>query len=276
MDGGHACRVVDAHIHLAEEMPAGCYPDLDSVGMAFCCSAGPSDWDRIRAVDRIGTVRFYGVHPWAASEWSPEVSRRLRAILEEDASAGVGEIGLDSKSLRSPYDVQKAAFSDQLDICGEYGRVANIHCVGAEQDVLEMVRGRKARFVMHAFSNESYARPLVREGAYLSVNPRILARSEERVARLLSSIPRDRLLLESDAPFSPRFEGMHAFAHRIASIMGVPTEELLSDVSGNAVRLLDDRDGAEDRAADRRRGSREAQERFRHSVRMRRSGRIRS
>ena len=73
-----------------------------------------------------------------------------------------------------------------------------------------------------------------------SVNPRILARSESRIARLLRSVPEDRLLLETDAPYLAReFSGMTGFADRLAGILGTTGEELMRLTLDNARRIAD-------------------------------------
>lgn len=116
------------------------------------------------------------------------------------------------------------AFLEQLDIASEHGRIANVHMVGCEKVILDAIRahGRGCRaVVLHSFNNESYAKAFSELGCMLSVNPRILARSDARVSRLISSIPEERLLLETDAPYTARgFAGMEDFAERLASACG--------------------------------------------------------
>lgn len=238
--------LTDAHVHFTENGIRNRYPDIDSVATMLCCSAGIDDWSRIEDVGRPGLIRFYGVHPWRISEWNADTESRLERVMSADPSAGVGEIGLDSKKSPFPMAEQIQVLGEQLDIAERYGRIVNIHTVGADDETVRALKGRSVRAVIHGFSNESYARQYCRCGAYLSVNPRILARSEERVRRLVSSIPEDRLLLESDAPFTPPFEGMYVFAQRISDIMGIGTEELLSMVSANMSRLLHAGNGPED------------------------------
>ena len=71
-----------------------------------------------------------------------------------------------------------------------------------------------------------------------SINPRVTARSDERLDRLLSSIPGDRLLLETDAPYVPRgFAGMRPFAERIGEVMGMSGDELIAMTLDNARRI---------------------------------------
>lgn len=229
-----AMGFADAHLHPIEIADSGAYPDLDKAEILFGCVSSSSQWDAMSSLEDGRVRRFYGVHPWNASEWSADACARLESILENDEGAGIGEIGLDSK--HGTMEGQTEAFDAQLALAERLGRPVNIHCVGCEREVLDhLERHRRiSGIVIHSFSNESYAVPFVRLGCHLSVNPRILARSEARIKRLMDSIPGDRLLLESDAPFTPRFSGMTDFAERLARAVGNDAETLMGAALDNA------------------------------------------
>lgn len=229
-----AMGFADAHLHPLETADSGAYPDLGEAETLFGCVSSPSQWDAMSSLEDDRIRRFYGVHPWNASEWSADACARLESILEDDGRAGIGEIGLDSK--RGAMGGQTEAFDAQLALAERLGRPVNIHCVGCEREVLDhLERHRRIPdIVIHSFSNESYAVPLVRLGCHLSVNPRILARSEVRIRRLMDSIPGDRLLLESDSPFTPRFSGMTDFAERLSRAVGSDAGTLLGTALDNA------------------------------------------
>lgn len=226
----------DAHLHPADMSET--YPGYEHAELLLGCSTCPADWDVLRGIDDGRIVRFYGIHPWKVPEWTNDAEDRLRSILEHYPESGIGEIGLDSK--RNGMAEQIGIFREQLSIAKEYGRPVQIHCVGCEKEVLDILRETRMEepIVMHAFNNESYAKPFVRAGCYLSVNPRILKRSDGRISGLLSSIPEDRLLMESDHPFAPGgFIGMTAFAERLSEACGIPAGHLLSISLDNARRI---------------------------------------
>ena len=229
-----AMGFADAHLHPLDIADSGAYPDLGKAEILFGCVSSPSQWDAMSSLEDGRVRRFYGVHPWNASEWSRDACARLESILEMDEGAGIGEIGLDSK--HGTMDGQAEAFDAQLALAERFGRPINIHCVGCEREIMGHLErhGRIPSIVIHSFSNESYAVPFVRLGCFLSVNPRILARSETRVKRLMDSIPGDRLLLESDAPFTPRFSGMTDFSERLAEAIGSDAETLIGTALDNA------------------------------------------
>ncbi len=225
----------DAHVHTVEM--ARPYADYGSTSLALSVTSSPGQWGALRDDPDPAVFRFYGVHPWYAEEWGPEAEGRLRGLLAEGPS-GVGEIGLDYKRGRA--EAQLPTFEAQLDVAEKAGRPVQIHMVGSEKDVLDSLRSRRLpAAVLHSFGSEGYSKPFADLGCYMSLNPRILARSPARVARLVSSVPPDRLLLESDFPFSPRgFTGMGGFAESLAGMCGADAGEMLAAALENARRAV--------------------------------------
>ena len=221
----------DAHLHLHETGKG--YPGKD-IGLLFSCTAEPSEWDLLKSIGRDGLKRFYGVHPWYCDQWTDESRNKLLALLANDASAGVGEIGLDSS--RGDLKEQIPVFCEQLDIASSQGRAVNIHMIGAEKETVDCLTEHAGRIpaVIHSFRSESYVKPLSALNCYFSVNPRILAKKPGSVRRIVRAIPSDRLLLESDAPHAPEgFAGMEDFISQLAGILDVAPEDLASSVNEN-------------------------------------------
>lgn len=161
--------------------------------------------------------------------------------MSEDGEAHVGEIGLDAK--HGTLDEQIAPFAEQMSICSEFGRIASVHMVGAcENHILNIIkRNRGYRgIILHSFKGpESYIKPFAENGCVFSISPRIMAISEERRMRLLSAIPLDRLLVETDYPHAGRgFESLGGFIAEIADAMDCDAESLSSTIHDNFVRML--------------------------------------
>lgn len=221
----------DAHLHLHET--GADYPGED-VGILFSCTAKPSEWDALAAIRRNGLERFYGVHPWYCDQWTYESKNKLLALLHEDDSAGVGEIGLDAS--RGDLKEQIPVFCEQLDIASSLSRAVNIHMFGAEKETVDCITEHAGRIpaIIHSFRSESYVKPLSALNCYFSINPRILAKKPESVRRIVGAVPPDRLLLESDAPHTPEgFAGMEDFISQLAGILDVAPEDLASSVNEN-------------------------------------------
>lgn len=150
------------------------------------------------------------VHP--AAGLHPElVAQRFSEIpLLEEAIANtrlVGEIGLDgSPQHRASYAKQKEVFSRSLVSAQKHGgRVVTIHSRRAAKDVLKAIKNHtepsKVLCILHWFSGSlSDLRHAAELGCYFSVNSSMLR--HERGIKLVQNIPIDRLLTETDYPFS--------------------------------------------------------------------------
>ena len=204
----------------------------DGAGLLFTCAASPEEWDAVSAFDDRRVRRFYGTHPWYLEKYSLD---SLRELLETDTSANVGEIGLDSK--RGPLDIQIGPFEEQLILSKKYDRIANIHMIGCESEMLKILRRHKTAAIIHSFSGpDSYIRLLAECGCYFSVSPRILNRSADKIKVLISQIPEERLLIETDAPNGKI--GMKEHIARLSEIISMEPEELERITFRNASSLL--------------------------------------
>lgn len=169
------------------------------------------------------------------------VSDELRMILSENNDAHVGEIGLDTK--HGSLDDQIIPFTEQMNLCSEFGRIASIHMVGTcEKQVLDIIRKNKGckGVILHSFRGpESYIKPFAENGCMFSVSPRIMAMSDKRRKGLLSAIPLDRLLLETDYPHAGKgFESLGKFIMGVANTMDYDAESLSSSIHDNFTRML--------------------------------------
>ena len=222
-------RYADAHLHLTDPASKGIDDDAELV---FSCTASPEEWGALSDMRDNRVVRFYGTHPWYAAKTD---LKGLEDILERDDKACVGEIGLDSK--RGQLSEQVDSFKAQLALSNKYDRIANIHMIGCESEMLRILRESRCTCILHSFSGpESYIRPFAECGCYFSVSPRIHNKSKDRIASLLSSIPEDRLLIETDAP-NNRFE-MREHVLKLSEIMSIDTDELIRVTLKNARSLI--------------------------------------
>ena len=182
---------------------------------AVTALAGQYDW----------ILPSYGLHPWDCGNRSADWQSSLRARLEANPHAQVGEIGLDRWMIDSvkpgdprlaglrvaPLQEQREAFTWQLALAAELNRAASVHCLQAFGPLLDDLTRthRPARgFLLHAYSGPAdMIGPFAELGAYFSFNANFLkhktgSRSPGGHSRLedWKLIPADRLLVETDAP----------------------------------------------------------------------------
>jgi TatD DNase family protein len=147
-----------------------------------------------------------GVHPHHAQSFAPAQRGELLDLLRSESVVAVGECGLDYFRNLSPPPAQRAAFIAQLEIAAEVRKPVFLHQRDAHDDfsaILEDFHGRLHGGVAHCFTGGK--RELERYlglGLYIGVTG--WACDERRGAELQSavpSIPEDRLLVETDAPY---------------------------------------------------------------------------
>lgn len=244
--------LIDTHCHLGDPAFAA---DLDEVigraraaGVAHIVTVGenPEAAGRaIRLARRVsGVSATAGVHPHVASSWTTETARWLATTLAEPEIVAAGEMGLDYHYDHSPREVQRRVFDQQLGLAAQVGKPAVIHAREADADVAAILNNHPAaRVVLHSFSSG----PVLLDaglalGAYVSFSGMITFRSWS-ADDLIRRVPRDRLLIETDAPYlapvpyrgkrnEPAF--VARVAERLGEVLGLSAAETIALTGANA------------------------------------------
>lgn len=201
----------DAHNHLQDDRFAGRQTAL----LAECERAGivrmvvngacESDWPQVLALARESQLVLpsFGYHPWYLAERTPDWLRNLEHFLDAVPSA-VGEFGLDRWKPDLPYAGQEEAFLAQLHLAAERNLPASIHCLQTWGRLLELLRDHPrpaCGFILHSYGGPPEMIPaLAKLGAYFSFPGYFLQERKLRQRATFKQVPRDRLLIETDAP----------------------------------------------------------------------------
>ena len=165
----------------------------------------------------------------------------------------VGEVGLDFYWSREFEQQQMDAFEEQVKWSIELQLPLMIHCRKAQNEMVELLRPYKDRLpggVFHCFvGNEQEARQLLAFPRFmLGVGGVSTFKSSHLPEVLPATVPLDRLVLETDAPYmSPtpmrgkRNESSHIIyiLARLASAYGISEEQLGDITTGNARKLFE-------------------------------------
>lgn len=145
-----------------------------------------------------------GLHPQLVGQRAQEIGLWEELLPQ---TRYVGEVGLDAgPRFYRFFEEQKAVFERVLTACARAGdKVLTIHSIRAAKTVLDMLEqhlpARRGTAVMHWFTgSQSEARRAVDLGCYFSVNHQMLASAKH--AELVRTLPLDRLLTETDGPFT--------------------------------------------------------------------------
>ena len=117
----------------------------------------------------------------------------------------VGECGLDYHYEHSPRATQRDAFAAQIALARRHDLTLVVHTREAWDDTLEVLaaEGVPERVVMHCFTGgPAEARRCLDIGAFLSFSGIVTFKGADDVRAAAALCPLDRLLVETDAPFS--------------------------------------------------------------------------
>lgn len=203
---------IDAHNHLHDPRlggnPAGLIAAARDAGVGRCVvnATREADWDAVEdlAVEHPGFVLpAFGIHPWHAHEAATGWEERLRERLERHPTASIGECGVDQWVSSPGPDEQVPVFAAQWRIAREMNRPLTIHCLKAWGLLFDVIHRETPpeRFLMHSFGGSiETARRLLPLGAFFSFSGYFLHPRKHAVLEVFRQLPRDRILLETDAP----------------------------------------------------------------------------
>lgn len=143
-----------------------------------------------------------GFHPGLASNKKHEVSLFDSYIKE---TSYVGEVGLDgSKELNSSWGDQSYIFNHILQTCQrEGGKILSIHSRKAAAHVIDALKNNSDAgiFILHWFSgSKKDLERAIDIGCWFSIGPKMAM--SKKGTELISLMPKDRILTETDAPFA--------------------------------------------------------------------------
>lgn len=148
-----------------------------------------------------------GMHPQIIAERAAEVQLFLEMIRE---STFIGEVGLDFNHSCIASKVQQCnCFREIARTCAkEGGKILSLHSVKAAKTVTEELESARTFSscicIFHWFTGTpSERRHAIDAGAWFSINPKMIKTKTGQ--ETIRAIPRDRILLETDAPFSMKF-----------------------------------------------------------------------
>lgn len=203
----------DSHNHLQsirfEKSAAELVDEMKAQGITGCVvnATQEADWGAVRALaeDFPGFVLpAYGIHPWFAHTAQEGWAERLQEMLHCDPLATVGEIGVDGWVDSPNIAVQREIFVKQVRIAAQMKRVMTVHCLKAWEElfsVMDEVTDWPEKFLMHSFGGSiEVAERLLTKGAWFSFSGYFLEPRKCKVLEVFKQLPKNRLLLETDAP----------------------------------------------------------------------------
>lgn len=187
--------------------------------------------------DEIASYFSLGIHPW----YIDKLNHRDALIKLENVSRhpwllALGECGLD-KAIATPMPLQMDVFSDQILLAKRLDKPLIIHCVRAFNELLQLKKELAANqiWLIHGFNaHPVLATELLKQGCYLSFGKALL-HNTGKARQTFSSVPLDRLFLETDACNDITIGEIYMAA---AKIRGLEISELQRQIVANFKRVF--------------------------------------
>lgn len=216
-----------------------------------------------------GIYRAVGIHPNSSGNFSATTETELLELAlhpqskeSENKVVAYGEIGLDYYWDKVEPARQRVAFERQLELAATLGLPVIIHSRDANDDVAAILSEwvQSAAFhasplakrpfagVLHAFSGDV----AMAEAAYtwnfvLSLGGPVTFTNAKRLHALVPQLRRDRLMLETDAPYltphphrgqrnEPAYVAL--VCHKLAALYGVPPTQVAADSTALAQKFF--------------------------------------
>ncbi len=191
-----------------------------------------------------------GVHPDSRDGQEPDVAT-LVTLAAHPRVVAIGETGLDYFRLQEPLEWQRERFRVHIRAARASGLPLIIHTRAAAADTLRIMReehATEAGGVMHCFTESlDVARAALDLGFYISISGIVTFKNAQEVQEVARFIPRERLLIETDAPYlapvpmrgrtnEPAF--VPYVAGRIAELTSRSQDEVGDACLANTVKLF--------------------------------------
>jgi TatD DNase family protein len=256
--------LIDTHCHLNYEYDNGKTPAqlveaclMNGVKYQITIATDHTNFDAVQKIseDFASVFHTIGVHPHEASLVTPEILATMKNYLTHPKCVAIGEIGLDYYYEHSDREKQKEECSAQLNIALEAKKPVVIHSRDGEEDLLILLKAYASKLdgtyspgVIHCFSGtEKFARACIDLGFYISLSGIFTFKATEDLRQMVKGFPRDRLMVETDAPFlapvplrgkkcEPAM--VKHTALKLAEVLDIPFDELARLTSENAKKCF--------------------------------------
>ena len=174
----------------------------------------------------------------------------IEKIAKNKKVVAIGEIGLDYYWNKENKELQKEVFVKQIEIANRLDLPIVIHTRDAFIDTIEILKQNNVnkKGIFHCCPlNQELVKEAVKLGYYISLSGVITFKNAKNVEEILSLIPEDKLLIETDSPYlSPEpFRGtrnnsmnVKYVAEKIAKLKNKTVEEIAELTNNNAKRIF--------------------------------------
>ncbi|MEZ6058999.1 MAG: TatD family hydrolase [Planctomycetaceae bacterium] len=203
--------------------------------------------NRFENVSAVVGIQPNYAHEAHAGDWDAIVD-----LASHPQVVAIGETGLDKYWDFAPLDIQTEYFIRHLQFSRSSGLPFIVHCREADAEVVHVLEAEAVHGplngVMHSFcGNAETAARCVAMGMHISFAGMVTFRKNDQLRSVAKSVPLDRLLVETDAPYlaphpnrGKRNEPawVRLTAECLADVHGLSIDEFVKVTTDNARRLF--------------------------------------
>lgn len=239
----------DTHLHLDEESfdddREGVLRRAKEAGVTRMVAVGTTAASSEKSVQLAtlyeGVYAAVGIQPnycalAEANDWD-----RVVSLADREGVVALGETGLDRYWDHTPMDVQRDYFDRHLRLSQQRDLPFIVHMRECGDDIVEMLTEARdrgpLRGVMHSFTGDSaLAEQTLSLGLHISFAGMVTFKKSDDLRAVAATIPADRLLIETDAPYLSPHPKRGQRPNEPALV--VYTAQCLAEVRGSTLEII--------------------------------------
>lgn len=198
-------------------------------------------------------IQQFGIHPneiGASEEEIDEQIIEIECLAKYEKNVAIGEIGLDYHWVQDTKELQRYAFLKQINLANRLELPIIIHSRDAIMDTIEILKKEeklKKHGILHCCQlNRDLVKTGLEAGFYISFAGAITFKSSKNANDIISMVPEDRILIETDCPYlSPEpnrgkrndSRNVKYIAEKIANVKCKTLEEVAKITYENALKI---------------------------------------
>ena len=205
--------MIDSHCHLDHEPLLENFDKVlkrsKNVGISklltICTTL--SSFEKIKDLIKKDSIIFgtFGIHPHETEANIITKEIIIKTINENEKIIGIGETGLDFFYNHSNKQRQIDSFKEHIEASIILKKPIIIHSRNADNetfDILNSYKKEELKILMHCFTGSlDFSKQLLSLDAFFSASGIITFKNSIELQKTFSTIPLDKLLIETDSPF---------------------------------------------------------------------------
>jgi TatD DNase family protein len=209
----------------------------------------------IRLAEKYKEVYFaVGIHPYDIDMYNEEM---MEKYVNHPKCIAIGECGLDYFRLPEDEDEkianvkrQKEVFISQIEFAKKVKKPLIIHIREASNDSRQILidcNAKEVGGVLHCYNASEHLLPLSEHNFYFGIGGVLTFKNAKKLVDVLAKIPKDKLLIETDAPYltphphrGERNEPYYTIfvAQKMAELLELSQDDIENLTTNNAKKLF--------------------------------------